>query len=169
MGYSGLCGEASNPRYRLFELAARRRKTCPHNKKALRRSRRRARFEKQSGRQDLNLRPLAPHASALASLRHAPMLATSSSLTLPRRSSMANTGAGCNRTAAPAYGNQRPRELAGIVYRPTQTRLSRVRKYSRPSAIAGVATIEAPRSFFASTSNSGPSFSTTTKPFSPAM
>jgi hypothetical protein len=27
----------------------------------------------QSGRKDLNLRPLAPHASALAGLRHAPM------------------------------------------------------------------------------------------------
>ena len=26
-----------------------------------------------SGREDLNLRPLAPHASALAGLRHAPM------------------------------------------------------------------------------------------------
>ena len=26
-----------------------------------------------SGRKDLNLRPLAPHASALAGLRHAPM------------------------------------------------------------------------------------------------
>jgi hypothetical protein len=28
----------------------------------------------QSGREDLNLRPLAPHASALAELRHAPLL-----------------------------------------------------------------------------------------------
>ena len=28
--------------------------------------------QKKSGRQDLNLRPLAPHASALAKLRHAP-------------------------------------------------------------------------------------------------
>ena len=28
---------------------------------------------KQSGREDLNLRPLAPHASALTSLRYAPM------------------------------------------------------------------------------------------------
>lgn len=27
----------------------------------------------QSGREDLNLRPLAPHASALAGLRHAPI------------------------------------------------------------------------------------------------
>ena len=30
-------------------------------------------LDKQSGRQDLNLRPLAPHASALAKLRHAPI------------------------------------------------------------------------------------------------
>ena len=29
----------------------------------------------QSGREDLNLRPLAPHASALAGLRHAPICA----------------------------------------------------------------------------------------------
>jgi hypothetical protein len=29
---------------------------------------------KKSGRQDLNLRPLAPHASALAKLRHAPIV-----------------------------------------------------------------------------------------------
>ncbi len=28
---------------------------------------------KVSGREDLNLRPLAPHASALAGLRHAPI------------------------------------------------------------------------------------------------
>src|SRR4030042_7056757 len=28
----------------------------------------------KSGRQDLNLRPLAPHASALANLRHAPFV-----------------------------------------------------------------------------------------------
>jgi hypothetical protein len=29
---------------------------------------------RESGRQDLNLRPLAPHASALAKLRHAPFV-----------------------------------------------------------------------------------------------
>ena len=42
----------------------------------------RARPEK-SGRQDSNLRPLAPHASALAKLRHAPFI--SIILTLPGR------------------------------------------------------------------------------------
>ena len=30
-------------------------------------------FQYKSGREDLNLRPLAPHASALAGLRHAPI------------------------------------------------------------------------------------------------
>ena len=49
-----------------------------------------------------------------------------------------------------------------------QYRRSRVRTNSLPSAIAGVPTIEDPKSFFASTSKVGPFSITTTNPFSPA-
>ncbi len=55
-----------------FELSPWRPNPLPYKEKALRRSRRRAVFKKQSGRQDLNLRPSEPHSDALARLRHAP-------------------------------------------------------------------------------------------------
>src|SRR5579872_1373387 len=60
MAYRRLRCEASNPRNRLFELPTRWRNSCPHNKKALRRSRRRAFCLVESGRRDLNPRSLAP-------------------------------------------------------------------------------------------------------------
>jgi hypothetical protein len=55
-----------------FECALRAVTACPRNQKALRRPRRRASHEKQSGREDSNLRPPEPHSGALAKLRHAP-------------------------------------------------------------------------------------------------
>jgi hypothetical protein len=63
---------ARDPRRGLFEPRAERPNPRHHKEKALRHSGRRARFEEQSGRQDLNLRPLDPQSSALARLRHAP-------------------------------------------------------------------------------------------------
>src|SRR5438045_1266248 len=48
-------------------------KSCPDNEKALRRERRRASVEKQSGREDLNFRPHGPEPCALAKLSYAPL------------------------------------------------------------------------------------------------
>ena len=72
MAYGGLPGQTPLARNRVFELSPRRRKSCSHNKKALRRSRRRAHFRETSGRLDLNQRLPAPKAGALARLSYAP-------------------------------------------------------------------------------------------------
>ena|ERR1700676_3297246 len=90
-----------------------------HNRQALPRPARKkrdillfSRMSPMSGRQDLNLRPLAPQASALAWLRHAPSWVESEALDLG--TSIADRGArfncgGCRLSVVSGEGKRRPR------------------------------------------------------------
>ena len=67
-----LQGSSPHPGFDLFEPANDRRNSGHHEEKDVRLFRRTARFEEKSGRHDLNVRPPAPKAGALAKLSYAP-------------------------------------------------------------------------------------------------